>query len=92
MSYGHRRKPLGVQARLSNDNGETWGEPLVIAGDGDSGDLGYPASVETAAGLFVTVWYEKLKGADAARLRQARWRLAASSVPTSSEPESVKDE
>ncbi len=92
MSYGHRRKPLGVQARLSTDNGETWGEPLVIAGDGHSGDLGYPATVETAAGVFVTVWYEKLKGADAARLRQARWRLAASSVPTSSEPESVKDE
>ncbi len=77
MSYGHRRKPLGVQARLSADHGATWGEPLVIAGDGSSGDLGYPATVETAPGAFVTVWYEKLAGSAFARLRQARWRLVS---------------
>ena len=33
MSYGHRRAPLGNQARLSSDNGATWSEPMVIHGD-----------------------------------------------------------
>ena len=89
MSYGHRRKPLGVQARISIDHGETWGEPLVITADGHSSDLGYPATVETAPGVFVTVWYEKLKESGAARLRQARWRLADGPPRTNGELESV---
>ena len=75
MSYGHRRAPLGNQARLSSDNGQTWSEPMVIDGDAASGDLGYPSTVETSPGKFVTVWYEKLKTSPLAQLRMARWRL-----------------
>jgi hypothetical protein len=75
MSYGHRRAPLGNQARLSSDNGQTWSEPMVIHGDAASGDLGYPSTVETSPGKFVTVWYEKLKTSPLAQLRMARWRL-----------------
>ena len=43
MTYGHRKAPLGNQARVSADQGATWSEPLIISGDGASGDLGYPA-------------------------------------------------
>jgi sialidase-1 len=75
MTYGHRRDPLGNQARLSEDNGKTWSEAMVIYGDATSGDLGYPSTVETSAGQFVTVWYEKLKGSSFAQLRMANWRL-----------------
>ena len=32
MTYGHRRDPLGNQARLSRDNGKTWLEPMIISG------------------------------------------------------------
>jgi len=73
MSYGHRRAPLGNQARLSRDNGRTWSSPLIISGDGASGDLGYPSTVELNDGSLLTVWYEKLKDGDHAALRQARW-------------------
>lgn len=75
MTYGHRRAPLGNQARLSSDHGQTWSEPMVIHGDAASGDLGYPSTVETSPGKFVTVWYEKLKASPLAKLRMARWRL-----------------
>jgi len=75
MTYGYRRAPLGNQARLSSDNGQTWSEPMVIHGDAASGDLGYPSTVETSPGTFVTVWYEKLRGSPLAQLRMARWRL-----------------
>ena len=34
MSYGHRRKPFGVQARVSADHGKTWSEPLTLSDDG----------------------------------------------------------
>lgn len=75
MSYGHRRAPLGNQVRLSEDHGQTWSPALNINGDANSGDMGYPSTVEGDDGMLVTVWYELLKGSPQAQLRQARWRL-----------------
>jgi Neuraminidase (sialidase) len=75
MSYGHRRAPLGNQARVSTDHGRTWSEAIVLSGDGASGDLGYPSTVELAGGTLLTVWYEALKGNPNSVLRQAKWRL-----------------
>lgn len=75
MTYGHRRKPLGIQARLSSDDGKNWGKAMVIWGDGISGDLGYPSTVELGDGRLVTVWYERTSESDKAVLRQARWRI-----------------
>jgi hypothetical protein len=75
MTYGHRRAPLGNQARLSTDEGRTWSEPLRISADGASGDLGYPSTVELGDGTLLSVWYEVLKGNPMAVLRQARWKI-----------------
>ena len=76
MSYGHRRKPIGNLARVSDDNGRTWSEPLTISDDAISGDMGYPSTVECDDGTLVTVWYELLPiDPPKAQLRQARWRL-----------------
>ena len=77
MSYGHRRAPLGNQARVSSDHGKTWSEPMLISADGTSGDLGYPSTVQLDDGSLLTVWYEKLKDRTQAVLRQARWTLGA---------------
>ncbi len=76
MSYGHRREPYGNQARLSTDNGKTWGEAIIISGDGIGGDLGYPSSVELDDGSLLTVWYEKMEESPLAVLRQAKWQLS----------------
>lgn len=75
MSYGHRRKPLGNQARVSSDHGASWSEPILLSSDGITGDLGYPSTVQLPEGELLTVWYERLKGSPFAQLRQARWRL-----------------
>ncbi|MGN6543960.1 MAG: sialidase family protein [Aureliella sp.] len=75
MSYGYRRKPYGNQARLSEDEGKTWSEPMTISDDGTTGDLGYPSTVECDDGTLVTVWYEVIQGSPLAQLRQARWRV-----------------
>lgn len=76
MSYGYRRQPYGNQARLSEDNGQSWSEPITISDDGVHGDLGYPSTVELADGSLLTVWYEVMKGKPRAILRQAKWVLA----------------
>jgi hypothetical protein len=75
MSYGHRRKPFGNEARLSTDHGKTWSDPLTISADGPSGDLGYPSTVELDDGTLLTVWYENTATSKFAVLRQAHWRL-----------------
>lgn len=77
MTYGHRRKPFGNQARVSEDEGATWSGPVVLSGDGAGGDLGYPSTVELGDGSFLSVWYERLAASPMAQLRQARWRLLA---------------
>jgi hypothetical protein len=73
MTYGHRRKPFGNQARVSDDQGRTWSEPIVISDDGAGGDLGYPSTVQLADGSLLSVWYESMAGAGGAVLRQAHW-------------------
>jgi len=75
MTYGHRRKPYGNQARISTDNGKTWGEAIILSGDGKGGDLGYPSTVELPDGTLLTVWYESMAEPKLAVLRQATWRL-----------------
>jgi len=75
MSYGHRRGPLGNQARVSSDHGRTWSEPMIISGDGVTGDLGYPSTVELSSGDLLSVWYEVRPGSPNAILRQARWQI-----------------
>ncbi|NOY00072.1 MAG: exo-alpha-sialidase [Verrucomicrobia bacterium] len=75
MTYGYRRKPFGNQARVSDDNGKTWSEPITISDDGASGDLGYPSTVQLDDGSLLTIWYENPKDSDNAVLRQAKWTL-----------------
>ncbi len=74
MTYGHRRAPLGNQARVSDDRGHSWSEPIVISQDGSSGDLGYPSTVELGDGSLLSVWYEHLQASPYAVLRQSHWR------------------
>jgi sialidase-1 len=73
MSYGYRRQPFGIQARVSSDRGATWSAPIVITSDGASGDLGYPSTVELADGRLLTIWYESMRSAPKAVLRMSRW-------------------
>jgi hypothetical protein len=75
MSYGHRRPPFGNQARISEDEGQTWSEPLILSADGIGGDLGYPSTVQLDDGSLVTIWYESMKTPAHAVLRQARWSI-----------------
>ena len=75
-SYGYRREPFGIQARLSEDEGRTWSAPIVLSDDGASVDLGYPSTVQHDDGSLLTAWYEKLAESPLAVLRAADWTLA----------------
>ena len=57
LTYGYRALPYGIRARLSADDGATWGEEVVLRDDGGSHDLGYPRTVQRPDGTIVTVYY-----------------------------------
>lgn len=58
-TYGNRVKgQFGVLARLSSDEGQTWGEPLRLA-DSLESDCGYPSSVQLKDGKIVSAYYSK---------------------------------
>jgi hypothetical protein len=57
LTYGHREEPYGMCTRLSEDNGATWGEEIVLRDDAGTADLGYPRSVQRPDGKILTVYY-----------------------------------
>jgi len=57
ITYGYRAAPYGIRARLSSDNGRTWGGEIALRDDGGCWDLGYPRTVARADGKLVTVYY-----------------------------------
>ena len=58
LTYGNRIKgQFGVLAKLSNDEGKTWSEPLALVNDLLSGDCGYPSSVQLPDGKMLTAYY-----------------------------------
>lgn len=57
LSYGNRKEP-GINVRLSDDKGKTWGKPKRLL-DLSAGDLGYPSSAELDDGKIVTVFYSQ---------------------------------
>jgi len=57
ITYGYRKEPYGIRARLSADSGQTWGDEIILRKDGGNWDLGYPRSVQRPDGKVVTVYY-----------------------------------
>lgn len=57
LTYGVRRPPFEMQAKLSRDGGETWTRPFVLRTDGGGRDMGYPRTLQRPDGRIVTVYY-----------------------------------
>jgi hypothetical protein len=57
ITYGYRPAPYGIRARISGDQGKSWGNEIILRNDGGSWDLGYPRTVQGTDGKLVTVYY-----------------------------------
>jgi len=57
MTYGYRNAPYGIKAKLSGDNGLSWGDEIVLRNDAGSHDIGYTRTVQRTDGTMVTVYY-----------------------------------
>jgi lysophospholipase L1-like esterase len=57
VAYGYRGIPYGIRARISSDNGATWGEVIYLRDDAATWDMGYCRMVERPDGKLVTMYY-----------------------------------
>ena len=57
MVYGYRLMPAGIRAKVSEDEGRTWGPELIVRDDGGSWDLGYPNAWVTDDGKVGVIYY-----------------------------------
>lgn len=57
VTYGHRAEPYSIRARVSADEGKTWGDEIILRADGGDRDLGYPRTVVRPDGKLVTMYY-----------------------------------
>ncbi len=75
LTYGRRKPPFGERARISWDGGRTFGEELIIGDEADSGDLGYPSTVELSDGSLYTVYYQHFTGDKHCSILYTHWEL-----------------
>jgi len=57
LTYGYRDPPFEMRAKLSSDEGESWGQEVVLRTGGGNHDIGYPRTVQRSDGKVVTVYY-----------------------------------
>ncbi|MHC4687301.1 MAG: exo-alpha-sialidase, partial [Planctomycetota bacterium] len=56
-AYRYRWEPQGIRARISKDNGKTWGQEIVLRNDARTWDIGYTRSIQRNDGRIVTIYY-----------------------------------
>jgi Neuraminidase (sialidase) len=57
LTYGYRAEPYSICAKISSDNGKTWGNEIILRNDGAGRDIGYVRSVVRTDGKVVTIYY-----------------------------------
>jgi hypothetical protein len=57
VAYGVRRAPFGIRAKISTDEGRTWGEEIPLRTDARTWDIGYPRMVQRSDGKLFTCYY-----------------------------------
>ena len=76
VTHGCRHDPMGIRARVSYDNGYTFGEEIVLRDDGIDWDLGYPSTTENHLGQLVTVYYMKeIDDVNENRIQYTIWEI-----------------
>ena len=57
LTYGYRKEPYGIHARLTRDDGTAWGPEIILRSDAGAWDIGYCRTVQRPDGMIVTVYY-----------------------------------
>lgn len=72
--YSYRFDNMGIKARISKDDGETWSEEFLLA-NVNSPDFGYPSTVELDSNTFLTAFYKIEEGKKNAGIYYVKWTI-----------------
>ena len=73
--YGHRAVPYSIRVRISDDQGKTWGDELILRQDGGDRDLGYTRTVIRPDGKLVSAYYFNDSGDSERYIGATIWEL-----------------
>lgn len=76
-TYGFRKKPYGIRACLSYDEGISWDtdNEIIIRKGGGGWDIGYPNTIQLTDKSLVTAYYFYTKKNKTRRIECTRWEL-----------------
>ena len=76
-TYSHRKRPYGIWASFSYDNGESWCDESIIHHAYETDDLGYPSTIELDSGELITAFYTRKSDddCDPAMIMQQKWKF-----------------
>ena len=76
-TFSHRKRPYGIWAVFSEDNGETWSDEVILHHGYDTDDLGYPSTIELDNGDLITAFYTRKSDydCDPAIIMQQKWSI-----------------
>jgi len=57
VTYGYREVAYGIRAKISGDNGKTWGSEIILCQDGRNWDFGYTRTVQRPDEKLFTAYY-----------------------------------
>ncbi len=57
LTYGYRAVPFSIRAKVSDDDGQTWSDDIILRDDGANRDVGYPRMVQRPDGKVVVLYY-----------------------------------
>jgi hypothetical protein len=57
LTYAVRNVPGRLCAKISSDNGRTWGDEIILRQDARNWDIGYTRSAQRPDGQVVTIYY-----------------------------------
>ena len=73
--YSRRKKPYGISAMISWDDGKTWEMDIPLWSGQKDSDLGYPSGVELKNGDIFMLYYGKLPNENHCSILYTRWQL-----------------
>lgn len=71
--YGYRAPAYGMRAKVSEDDGASWGTEIALRADARNWDFGYPRSVVRPDGRIVTIYYYTTAGLPEQHIAATIW-------------------
>ncbi len=74
LTYGYRDPPYGMRAKLSEDDGASWGAGIRLRDGAGNHDIGYPRTIQRPNGEILTAYYWNDDAAGERYIAATVWR------------------